>query len=434
MTLKSDSDSGSLVDSILQTPEAISLDLRIHAGLPEPHLQSVIPASTSFIRSRAASLWGQLRRYGERHRLPVTEGNDVRLLPSGTEILRCLRTLIETAQTTVHFEIYEWANDTTGRALMISLQNAQTRGVKVRGVVDHLGSWDAIRMIKASGLDVRFFNPIGWRLPWRLWRRRNHRKLLIADATRAMVGSANWSNEYNDEIPPKYYRDLGIELQGPAIGQLEADFLKSWRRAGGTLPGPLSVPQTPAAGRGWHCDVSIQIASSLCGGRWAIRRHLLLILRQLQKRAVFANAYFIPDPQFLRMLLRLAKRGVGVGLIAPGNTDHHFAQAASRATFGRLLRAGVQIWERRELVFHAKVALLDDDFVLIGTANLDSFSFRRNLELNLMVRSKAMANTLQAALDEDRTHSRLLTLDEWIALPAYRRAIQRFAYLFWWWF
>lgn len=123
-----------------------------------------------------------------------------------------------------------------------------------------------------------------------------------------------------------------------------------------------------------------------------------------------------------------------MGLIAPGNTDHPFAQAASRATFGRLLRAGVQIWERRERVFHAKVALLDEDLVLIGTANLDSFSFRRNLELNLMVRSKALANTLQTALEEDRIHSRLLTRDDWIALPAYRRVIQRFAYFFWWCF
>jgi len=300
-------------------------------------LPNVIPASASFIRTRAANLWGQLKRYGERHRLPVTEGNDVRLLPSGTEILCCLRNLIGTAQRTVHFEIYEWANDTTGRELMISLLDAQTRGVKVRGVVDHLGSWDAIRMIKASGLDVRFFHPIGWRLPWRLWRRRNHRKLLIADSTRAMVGSANWSNEYNDESPPKYYRDLGIELQGPAIGQLEADFQKSWRLTGGTMPGTASVPQTHAAGPDWLRDVPIQIASSLCGGRWAIRRHFLLILRQVQQRAVFANAYFIPDPRFLRVLLRTAERGVAVGLIAPGNTDHPFAQAASRATFGRLL-------------------------------------------------------------------------------------------------
>ena len=393
----------------------------------------VVPATTSFIRAQAANLWQQLMRYGERHRMPISEGNDVRLLPSGTEILGCLRTLIGSARRTIHFEIYEWADDATGQELLTGLREAQARGVIVRGVVDHLGSWDAIGMIKASGLDVRFFHPIGWRLPWRLWRRRNHRKLLIADGARGMVGSANWSNEYNDEIPPKYYRDLGIELQGPAIEQLEADFLKSWGSVGGTMPEPRPAPGPTVAEPGWHCDVPIQIASSHCGGRWAIRRHFLLILKQVQKGAVFANAYFIPDPQFLRVLLRMARRGVAVGLISPGDSDHPFAQAAGRATFGPLLRAGVCIWERRERVFHAKVALLDEDLVLIGSANLDSFSFKRNLELNLLVRSRAFARMLQETLDEDRSHSRLLTRGEWTALPAYRRAIQDFAYLFWWW-
>jgi cardiolipin synthase len=129
----------------------------------------------------------------------------------------------------------------------------------------------------------------------------------------------------------------------------------------------------------------------------------------------------------------MASRGVVVDFIAPGDSDHPFAQASSRATFGRLLRAGVRIWERRGRVFHAKVALLDEDLVLVGTANLDSFSFKRNLELNLTVRSRALAKELQEALDEDRSHSRVLTLDEWLALPVYRRAIQNFAYLFWWW-
>ncbi len=107
--------------------------------------QKVIPATTSFIRRRAASLWQRLLRYGERHRLPVSKGNDVRLLPSGTEILGCLRTLIGRAQLTVHFEIYEWANDTTGRDLMASLQEAQARD-QYTGRPYNLGipnGWDA---------------------------------------------------------------------------------------------------------------------------------------------------------------------------------------------------------------------------------------------------------------------------------------------------
>ena len=379
------------------------------------------------------SLWQRLLRYGQRNQLPVSEGNDVRLLFSGGQILNALRVLIDGAQATIHFEIYTWADDITGRDLLTRLQEAQVRGVRVRGVVDHLGSWDAVGMLEAAGLDIQFYHPIGWRLSWHLWQRRNHRKLLIVDGTTAVVGSANWSNEYNDEIPPKYYRDLGLELQGPIIEHLETDFQRSWMRTGGTTSELLPIPKTAEAAPGWHHNVPIQVVSSLSGGGRALRRHLLLVLRRLKYGAVIANAYFIPDPKFLRVLLRMARQGVKMDLIAPGKSDHRFVQAASRATFGRLLQAGARIWERRERVFHAKVAILDGDLVMLGSANLDSASFRHNLELNLMLHSNALAADLQVALDEDRAKSSLLESKEWEAQPLYRRAMQRFAYLFWWW-
>jgi cardiolipin synthase len=179
--------------------------------------------------------------------------------------------------------------------------------------------------------------------------------------------------------------------------------------------------------------VAIQVVSSLNGGGRSLRRHLLLSLRQLRASALLANAYFIPDPQFLRVLLRTARRGIRVDLIVPGDSDHPFVQAASRATYGRLLRAGVRIWERGERMFHAKAAVLDEDLAVLGSANLDSRSFRHNLELNLVLRSEGLATELRTALDEDRTASRRLTLQDWEALPSWLRFYQRFAYGFWWW-
>jgi cardiolipin synthase len=394
----------------------------------------VIPTSPISLRSRVSSLWQRLLRYGQRNRLPVSEGNAVRPLLSGCQILECIRTQIENARTTVHLEMYTWADDRTGRDLLARLQKAQARGVQIRGVVDYVGSWDAVGMFETSGLDIRFYHPIGWRLPWRLWHRRDHRKLLIVDGTRAVVSSANWADEYNDEIPPQYYRDLGLELQGPAVEQLEDDFRKAWMRVGGRMPAPARSANPWASGPGWFQDVSIQIVSSLNGGGRILRRHLLLVLRQLQRRALIANAYFIPDPSFLRVLLRVVRRGVDVDLIVPGNSDHRLVQAASRATFVRLLRAGGRIWERRERVLHVKVAILDGDLVLLGSANLDSRSFRHNLELNLMLRSEGLANAMQEALAMDQTKSRLLSMAEWEVLPLWRKMVQRFAYLFWWWF
>jgi len=385
------------------------------------------------LRERASSLWQRLVDHGRRNRLPVSEDNAARLLLSGCRILETTRTLIDEARTTVHLEIYAWADDRTGRALLDSLLQAQARGVQVRGVVDFVGSWGAAALLEASGLELRLYHSLGRRLPWRLWHRRNHRKLLIADGCRAVAGSANWADAYNCELNPGSYRDLGLELQGPVVAQLEEDFGRSWARAGGRPFPSAGAPVSSAVGSGWHRGVAIQVVSSLNGGGRSLRRHLLLSLRQLHTSAVFANAYFIPDPQFLRVLLRTARRGVQVDLIVPGDSDHPFVQAASRATYARLLRAGVRIWERGERMFHAKAALLDRDLAVLGSANLDSRSFRHNLELNLVLRSEGLATELRTTLDEDRTASARLTLQDWEALPPWRRFYQRFAYGFWWW-
>ena len=398
-------------------------------GLP----QCATPEAPRTVPGRAANLWQQLLRFGQRNRLPLTEGNDVRLLLSGGRIQDALLELVHAARTTLHLEIYAWADDTTGRRLLAALQQAQARGVQVQGIVDHFGSWDGAAMIRASGLDLRLFHPIGRLTRWRLWQKRNHRKLLIADGARAIVGSANWTDAYDERLSPGGYRDLGLELQGPAVAHLEEDFQTSWRRVGGGREGPPPAPGAPVDGPGWHRDVPVQVVSSLNGGSRTLRRHLRLMFRQVQTAALIANAYFIPAPALLRVLLRAVHRGVKVDLIAPGKSDHALVRAASRATFGKLLRAGVRIWERRGQVFHAKVALLDGDLVMVGTANLDSASFRHNLELYLMVRSRALGEALLEALQGDQEQSRLLSLGEWQKRTTFRRLLHRLAYRFWWW-
>jgi len=384
---------------------------------------------------RKVGLWEWLLNFGRQNRLPLSEGNAVRPLLGGDQILEATRRLVETATATLHVEIYIWGEDATGRDLLARLQAAQARGVEVRCVVDHFGSWEAATPLAASGLDLRFYHPIGRRLPWQHWHRRNHRKLVIADGSRAVLGSANWADDYDCALNAVCYRDLGLELQGPVLKDLERDFQRSWVKAGGA---PFEGPPPPALGLqaaepGWIPAVPIQLVSSLNGRGRSLRRHLLLVLRQLRERALIANPYFIPDPQLLRVLLRTARRGVGLDLLVPGNTDHAFAQAASRATFGRLLRAGVRIRERQERMFHAKAALFDDELVVIGSANLDSRSFRHNLELNLLLKSRELADIFRKAMAPDLAASTPWTLEAWEALPAWRKLLQRFAYLFWWW-
>ena len=384
-------------------------------------------------RDRALTLWHRLLHHGQRNALPQTEGNDAVLLRCGGSILEATRKLIQQARFTLHAEIYAWGDDATGRELLSLLQAAQARGVAVRLVVDHLGSWSARGRLADAGLNLRFFHPIGWRLPWRLWHRRNHRKLLLADGQQAVVGSANWSDSYNCGLNQACYRDLGVLIQGPIVSHLEADFQKAWRRAGGpgfTTPEalPLSEPLKES-----FSEVGIQVVSSLGKGGRLLRRHLLLWLRQVRHRVLIANAYFIPDPHLSRLLQRVARRGVEVDVLVPGDSDHPFVQAASRATFEPLLKAGVRVWERQEVMLHAKAAVLDEDLLVVGSANLDTRSFRHNLELNLVLRHEALAREAEALLARDRDLSTRIEGSAWVRRPRFQRFWQQFAYAFWWW-
>ncbi|HWQ07634.1 MAG TPA: phospholipase D-like domain-containing protein, partial [Holophaga sp.] len=182
---------------------------------------------------RKDTLWRWLLQFGRRHRLPVSEENAVRPLIRGDLILEAARRLIDGASTTLQVEIYIWRGDATGLDLLDRLVAAQARGVRVRCVVDHFGSWGMTGLLASSGLDVVIHHPIGRRLPWRHWHRRNHRKLLIADESRAVVGSANWAEAYDCSQNDACYRDLGVELQGPVVADLAADFRRSWAKAGG---------------------------------------------------------------------------------------------------------------------------------------------------------------------------------------------------------
>lgn len=390
---------------------------------------SPMPTEAHPWRDRMATLWQRLLHHGERNALPHSTGNAATLLPCGGAILEATRTLIREARRTLHVEIYAWHDDDTGRELRALFQAAQARGVEVRLVVDQVGSWGARGPLAQAGLDLHFFHPIGWRLPWRMWHRRNHRKLVIADGQRAVVGSANWGDAYNCHLNKACYRDLGVLLQGPVVPHLEADFLKAWRRAGGR-DFPALPAQAPAPLSGTFKGVEVQLVSSLGGGGRILRRHLQAWLRQVRHRVLIANAYFIPDPRLLRQLTRAARRGVDVQVLVPGSSDHPFVQAASRATFAPLLRAGVRVWERQEAMLHAKVAVLDEELVVLGSANLDSRSFRHNLELNLVIRHDGLAQEVGALLGEDRDLSTPADPAAWTRL---QRSWQRFAHAFWWW-
>jgi cardiolipin synthase len=236
-------------------------------------------------------------RFGQRYALPLRAGNSVSLLEGGAW-MQATETLIRGARNSLRFEMYLWADDEVGRRVAKMLQEALDRGVIVHGIVDAVGSSGSGGMLEAlrsSGADLKVFHPVSLRSPFRKWNRRNHRKLLIADEDSALLGSANWGKDYDASVNSEAFLDLGIVLTGPSVADLVTDFQRLWQRMKG-VPLPKEGSSQGCCWRGpWLSPVDVQVVTSLSLlGNRAIRRHLLVFLRQARKTIWIANAYFVP--------------------------------------------------------------------------------------------------------------------------------------------
>lgn len=395
-------------------------------------------------RTAAARLWTAWRTrlvgFGRHAKAPLRDGNLVTVYPDGGAVLAAARLLLRAARRSIDVEMYAWADDVVGQELAALAGAAAGRGVRVRVLYDAVGSWGStahLDALAAAGARVVAFHPVA---PWRMSgnpNHRNHRKLLLVDDALALLGSPNFTIWYDSRSPDGRTRDVGVGLAGPVVGDLALDFRYSWRLATGELlepaaPAPVGVDLALPGPPPFHAPVQM-VSGLVRGDTSAIRRLYGFVLGGAQHEVVIANPYFIPGPRLLRSLRKAAARGLTVELLLAGETDQPLTQAASRATYARLLRSGVAIWERRDLLLHSKLALVDGEVAAVGSANLDPRSFRHNLELNVNVHHAGVTAALREALEIDRSHSVRIEPEAWRRRTLLERLWCRLAYLVRYW-
>jgi cardiolipin synthase len=157
-----------------------------------------------------------------------------------------------------------------------------------------------------------------------------------------------------------------------------------------------------------------QIArSSPANGSAAMYTTFLLALSGARRSVLVTNPYFVLDDTMREALLNTVRRGVRVSVLVPGTIDHNLVRQASRAQFGPLLKAGVEIYEYTPALLHAKTMVIDDVWATVGSTNLDNLSFAFNDEMNLIVYNRAFARELARVFASDIAASKRITLDDW---------------------
>ena len=364
---------------------------------------------------------------------PVT-GNHVRLLQSGVEFFPALITAIDAAQTEIHLETYIFNADPCAETVRDALIRAAQRGVRVRLMIDGIGSRDFpaawLKLLQAAGVSVLVYRPLvsGWRAnPHSL--RRLHRKLVVIDARIALIGGMNLIDDY---VPIRYEAprlDFSVEVQGPLLARIHPSVRRLWWLVALSQlhTGEDKTRLEPA----WPTDGNVRAAFIVRDNfahRRDIERAYLAALALAREDILIANAYFFPGYRFRRLLKKAAARGVRVQLLVQGHTDHPFFQAAARALYRNLLTAGVAIYEYRVSELHAKVAVVDGYWATVGSSNIDPFSLLLAREANVVVEDAAFSRDLQQRLQQAINQSEALDPADWQRRGWARRTLSWLAY------
>ena len=337
------------------------------------------------------------------NQLPVSSAESLRILCNAKEFYPALEQRIREAVHHVHLEFYIWQGDETGTKFLQLLTEAARRGVIVRLLLDGVGSYGLVGRLLAD------FTTAGGRFSWfqsldpkrrrYFLNLRNHRKLQVIDGRIAFVGGMNIGREYEGlDTALGHWRDVQVEAVGAVAGELQEVFADDWFFATGEkISTPAFFPE--------YSGRPHQAVHLVLGGpdrpNEPISKSIVSLLNEANDRVWIATGYFVPDDIVLAALELAASRGVDVRLLISEKNDHPWLVTVGRSYYGQLLTAGVRIFEYSAGIHHAKIALTDDQWSMVGSANLDYRSMRLNFELNLLFHSKERNGELAHILEED---------------------------------
>lgn len=390
------------------------LDYRIDDPLPAPDSRDFWPLLSAVIDE------------------PALEIADFEVLRNGEVFYPVELIAIANATSSIHLEAFIFHRTPIGERFVSALTERAQAGVKVRVIVDAVGSmltpdrfFDRLR---AAGGQVEWYQPLRW-YTLKRFNNRTHRELLVIDGKTAFIGGAGiasaWDQGDNGRQP---WRDTVIRVVGPSAAAVQAVFIDNWLESSGEILANESV--FPIGNRFESPTVtgarlSLVAGSGPTGGRGTRARVLFQLLTAAARSEIRVNSpYFLPDRAMRRELLKAAARGVKVSVIVPGKYNNHLmTRYASRRLYGELLAGDIAIYEYQPGMIHAKILVVDQLWSVLGSTNFDNRSFGLNDEINLAIMDREIASRLRVDFERDLQASHRIELQEWKQRPLSERLL-----------
>jgi cardiolipin synthase len=358
----------------------------------------------------------------------ILPGNHVIDYENGDEIFPAMLGAIASAQKTITFETYIYWSGDIGRKFELALSERARAGVRVHLLVDWVGSIkmdeEMLQSMQDAGVEVERYRPLHWYNLGRM-NNRTHRKLLVIDGKVGFTGGVGIADQWTGHAQdPDHWREAHFRIEGPAVAQMQSAFNDNWIKTTGTLlNGPDYFPPLERVG---DMDAHLFIASP-AGGSESMHLMYLSAIAAAEHTIDLTASYFVPDELIMTALVAARKRGVRVRVLLPGkHIDSETVRLSSKASWGELLEAGIEIHEYQPTMLHVKLLVVDGELVSLGSTNFDIRSFRLNDEASLNVYDRGFAARMTEVFERDLQHAVQYSHEMWENRPLREKLAEKF--------
>ena len=350
-----------------------------------------------------------------------------RIISSAEEFYRSLFEDMERAERSIRVQMYCIMEDPIGEKFIALLMKKARAGVEVDLVYDSLGCLNAsarfFDRLAGTGARVLEFHPINPSRhsgPYSLRNlfHRNHRKLVLIDSHVFYLGGMNVGARFLN------WEDVMLRGEGGPMKELENCFHRVFREPGERPRIRRVLARLKETVQVWDGRPWIN--------NYPIKRLYISAIKKSRERVWIAQAYFLPRRKLVKALVRAARRGVDVRIIIPDVSDIRVVDLAAWPALGRLLKNGVKVYRYTSGMMHAKLAVVDRNWLTLGSANLDSMSFYWNQEINLVVREPELVEEASRLLQVYEKKSRLMDPREPHSRPFSLRLLGRIFHYYGW--
>ncbi|MDY6293291.1 MAG: cardiolipin synthase [Bacteroidales bacterium] len=363
---------------------------------------------------------------------PYLANNEVQIFTNGRDKFEAYKRDLLLARNYIHIQYYIIENDNIGNEIATILKQKVQEGVKVRVLYDHVGSFhfdmSYFKKLRRAGVDVYPFMKITFpefanRINWR-----NHRKITVIDGEVGYIGGMNIADRYVTGGKMGHWRDTHLRVKGDVVAAMQVSFAIDWN----FMKRELIEESVPVVDPASIADpVGVQLVTGGPTSQWGNMAFVFQKAIENARKSIYIQTpYFLPSDSLLKALQVAALSKVDVRLMIPRKPDSFLLRYASYSYVKQCLDAGIKIYFYEPGMLHAKVVVIDDEFVTTGSTNFDFRSFEHNFEGNLLLYSKDFNQRMTRIMHDDMMQSTRISLRAWRRRSMWQKALESLTRLF----